>query len=251
MKALMFIAALLAANAASIRADSSSSENYTIAAQTIDGGGGATASADYAQDIGTGDFAGRSIALASDVMTYGFISLLNNAPVAGDDLRSHPLDQSVTLSGASLLANDLDPEGDTLRIFKWDGTTARGGHVSLIGSDLRYDPPAALRDDDHFSYTVIDSNGDTATAVVTMVIAPADTNQSINTVAAYGLANGKILLRFKQTPGAKEYRIEFKPDLHAPIWQLVTSSKSPDGIIEIEIDPSQSEQGYFHAAAVF
>jgi len=251
MRTFLLIAALALTRALDVRADVAMSFNYTIVAEAIDGGGGFSSSTDYTQDLAIGEITGRSVAAASDVMMYGLMALLNNPPIARDDLRSHPVDEPALLPSIALFANDSDPENDSFHLLKWDQTTALGGHVTLVGTDLRYDPPLGLRQADQFTYTIIDDNGDTAKATVTMLIAPNDISQVNNSVAAYPMPDGKVLLRFKQNPGGKEYRIEFATNLRAPDWQLISSTASGDGIVEIVIDPTQSQQGYYRASVVF
>ena len=101
----------------------------------------------------------------------------NTAPVAGDD--EVTLDQGgrVTLSAATLLANDRDADGDTLRITAVSKATANisvsptpASSWRITSIDVQHDgadtPTTA-----GFEYTITDSAGATATATVTLTIA--------------------------------------------------------------------------------
>ena len=84
----------------------------------------------------------------------------------------------LTIAAASLLANDADPEGDTLTISSVApivGTTL--GSVSLVAGQVLYDPGTAFDHlqvgetaTDTFEYTVSDGQGGFDTAIVTVLI---------------------------------------------------------------------------------
>lgn len=92
---------------------------------------------------------------------------VNDAPVAVDDVVRVNRGQDIT---DSLLANDSDPDGDTITAVPQTVTTSMGG-TAVIASDgtLTYTPP---RTDgiDSFSYTIVDAQGATATARVSLIV---------------------------------------------------------------------------------
>ncbi|OGS97667.1 MAG: hypothetical protein A3H31_12140 [Gallionellales bacterium RIFCSPLOWO2_02_FULL_57_47] len=116
------------------------------------------------------------------------VANVNDTPTANADAGAVTEDGgAVTLSAATLLANDTDPDsihGDILNIV---GVTqaASGATVTLVNGDVQYDPStssgqgignlyqslgAGQTATDTFTYTVSDAAGATSTAQVTMDI---------------------------------------------------------------------------------
>ena len=247
MKFALHIFALLAATILSLRADQATSANYSMAI-SVEAGGDEIASANYTQNIIVTTIAGRAVASFSDAMTYGFATRFNNPPVAANDVRSHPLNAAITIPGAALLANDFEPEGDLLSVYGVDTNSAAGGTITISGQNITYTPPAGLVTTDQFNYAITDSNGDIAIATVTMAIAPPVATQPINTVSLTQQSDGKLLLRFRQTPGGNEYIIEFIDDLNKTTWQtLVNVHAGADGIVELLVDPAANKQTFYRA----
>jgi hypothetical protein len=247
MRSAIQLLALLAPLAfVTAKADQATSANYSIAL-SIEAGGGRITSSNYAQDVVITTLSGRSVATFSDVIALGFATRFNNPPIAFDDVRSHPPDTAINLTTSSLLANDFEPEGDTVSIIAADATSAAGATVAFDGQTLVYTPPAGLLSSDHFKYTIADANGDVATATVTMVIAPPIANQPLNTVTLTPQSDGKMLVRFRQQPGANDYVIEFTNDLNSEWLVLQDVHARADGIVELLIDPSLNEQTFFRA----
>ena len=111
----------------------------------------------------------------------------NDPPVASDDTGSTDEDTQLNVNAPGVLANDTDPEGDSLSATELNGSSAAIGVATAIPSgalvtlnangSYTYDPNgqfAALgagdTDSDSFSYTVSDGNGGTDTATVTITI---------------------------------------------------------------------------------
>src|SRR5688572_26366275 len=135
MKWLAPILGLLCA--AVLHADTLTSANYAIAT-SIDGGGRHSTSQHYAQTVIITPISGRSVATFSVTMLTGFGSQLNSAPIAEDDVRSHPQDAPVNLTATSLFANDFDPDGDSLTLVSVDETSLRGGTITVNGQTITY-----------------------------------------------------------------------------------------------------------------
>ncbi|ESP90860.1 Ig-like domain-containing protein [Pseudoalteromonas luteoviolacea] len=87
----------------------------------------------------------------------------NHAPIAVNDQLISPPNEEATIS---VLLNDRDPDGDTLVIESFQGTSAQGGTVTLAGDSLNYMPPADYLGPDSFSYTINDGRGLSSTAQV-------------------------------------------------------------------------------------
>jgi len=110
------------------------------------------------------------------------VANVNDSPIAADDVGAAPEDGgAVTLSAASLLSNDTDPDkGDTLGIVGVSHADS-GATVSLVNGDVQYDIGnryqslgAGQTAADIFSYTVVDSAGVASTANVVMTITGAN-----------------------------------------------------------------------------
>jgi hypothetical protein len=70
----------------------------------------------------------------------------------------------------AVLANDIDPEDDTLTIV--DVSAPAHGSVEIVGDMLLYSHDDSATTSDSFDYTVVDGNGGTASAQVTIEINP-------------------------------------------------------------------------------
>ena len=94
-----------------------------------------------------------------------FISDPNQAPAAADDAATTEADQPVSIA---VLANDSDPDGDTLTIATF--TQPMNGSVQQEGDRLVYTPAAGFSGMDSFSYTATDGRGGEAQASVSVTV---------------------------------------------------------------------------------
>ena len=95
----------------------------------------------------------------------------NNAPTPADDAFERTYGQPLTLTGGLLLANDSDPENDTITVSSVSSASAQGGTVTLLDGVITYTPPSESTLDDSFTYTITDARGASADATVTLTIA--------------------------------------------------------------------------------
>jgi immune inhibitor A len=120
----------------------------------------------------------------------------NEPPVARDDSAETYEDTAVEIA---VLANDTDPEGDTLTLA---GLTqpANGSASGNANGTVTYTPQAAFLGSDSFTYTVSDGNGNESTATVTVSVverpnrpptamADSATTQEDEAVTVYVVAN--------------------------------------------------------------
>ena len=93
---------------------------------------------------------------------------VNEPPVAAADTAATPEDTEVEIE---VLANDVDVEGDALRV---ESVTAPAhGTVRIAaGGGVVYAPEADWHGTDRFAYTVSDGNGGTAKAEVEVIVEP-------------------------------------------------------------------------------
>lgn len=89
---------------------------------------------------------------------------LNRAPVATDDRLTVPEDETLTLATADLLANDSDPDGDTLTVVAIQGAT-------LTGTTISFTPEPDFHGDVILTYEITDGEA-TASANVTITVTP-------------------------------------------------------------------------------
>lgn len=109
---------------------------------------------------------------AQGATSMGFVDVtmlpVNDPPVAVNDTATTAED---TLVSVFPLANDSDPDGDTIWISApWP--VAAHGQVGATATMFNYLPAANYNGTDTVTYTINDGNGRTATATVTITITP-------------------------------------------------------------------------------
>ncbi len=108
---------------------------------------------------------------SGNVLGSGRISISNgqnHAPVANDD--SAETDRGLVVQG-NVLTNDLDVDGDSLRVTAASGATAGGTFSVVATGGFTYTPAKSYAASaDSFTYTVTDPDGSTATATVHITI---------------------------------------------------------------------------------
>ena len=92
----------------------------------------------------------------------------NDSPVAGADTFTTAYATAITISAASLLANDSDPEGDTLTVAAV--AAAAHGTVSLSGGNVTFNPFVGYLGPDAFNYRITDGHGGSTTGHVALTV---------------------------------------------------------------------------------
>ena len=100
-------------------------------------------------------------------VTRGDRRFINRAPVALDD--SYSVAQNSSNNAFNVLANDSDPDGDTLTISAV--TPPANGSAVIVGGQVRYTPTIGYLGPDSFTYTITDGQGGSATATVRVTVA--------------------------------------------------------------------------------
>lgn len=90
---------------------------------------------------------------------------LNSGPQAIDDSISTPKD---TVVSVNVLANDSDVDGDTLTIDSSFGLNPSNGTAELVNNRIRYTPSSGYVGTDTLTYKVLDGNGGSDTAILTV-----------------------------------------------------------------------------------
>jgi VCBS repeat-containing protein len=96
------------------------------------------------------------------------VSPVNHPPVAHNDTATVLFDSSN--NKINVLANDNDPDGDTLTIT--GVSAAAHGTTTTDGSFVYYSPTHGYSGPDSFTYTISDGHGGTDTATVTITVQP-------------------------------------------------------------------------------
>ncbi|MBM5574498.1 tandem-95 repeat protein [Deefgea sp. CFH1-16] len=92
-------------------------------------------------------------------------------------------DTPLNISGAALLANDKDPDGDILTITSVQGAT--NGSVTLVNGNVVFTPAPNYTGPASFTYTISDGKGGTDTATVSLhVTAVNDAPDTANITAS-------------------------------------------------------------------
>ena len=125
---------------------------------------------------------------------------VNDGPVATGDAASTSEDAAITIAGATLLANDIDLDGDTLSVVAVNGLGTLGT-VQLVGGDVVYTPGSAFQHlragetgVDSFTYTARDPSGATSTATVNVVVNGANDAPTAGADSAFVNANGSVII---------------------------------------------------------
>lgn len=106
-------------------------------------------------------------AFSSEATVSLTVNPSGEAPIAQADAATTTRNTTVNIP---VLANDSDPDGDTLTITTV--TQGANGTVTIIngGTSVSYRPRSGFTGSDSFTYTVSDGNGGTATATVTVTV---------------------------------------------------------------------------------
>jgi hypothetical protein len=150
---------------------------------------------------------------------------LGHSPVANADIVYRFASEGVRVDVSGLLANDTDPDEDSLTIIGVSPNSAAGGTMGLTNNWVYYSPPGGPANGDTFTYTVSDGHCGTDVGTVTVQI-KADNPKPL----AFTIANpddGSMELTFDGMPGYT-YRIEYTEDLLNPVWQTLTT-QTADG----------------------
>jgi cysteine-rich repeat protein len=95
------------------------------------------------------------------------IGAVDQPPVANDDMATTAEDTALQIPAATLLANDTDPESQTLTVTAVSNAT--NGTVALAGTTVTFTPAADFNGTAGFDYTISDgTNTDTAHVTVTV-----------------------------------------------------------------------------------
>ena len=172
------------------------------------------------------------------------VNNVNSGPDARADAASTDEDQPVVIS---VLANDLDPDGDTVRIVA-AGDGSNGQTTVNANGTITYTPDADFNGADSFTYTISDGNGGRDTATVEVNVAPVndapDAQDDTFTTTESEFVAGDLLANDSDQDGDALTIIEFDGQ---PLGAGVTLTSAggrigqaiaaPDGTLNFAFDP--------------
>lgn len=115
------------------------------------------------------------------------VNPINDSPTANEDSDSTIKNSSKIIY---VLANDTDPEGDTLTIIST--TQGLNGSVTTNGSTVTYTPNTDFIGQDNFDYTINDGEGETSSTFVTITVT--EPSIEITNPADNSVVSGKITI---------------------------------------------------------
>jgi hypothetical protein len=97
-------------------------------------------------------------------------SFENNDPIAEDDYATAQQDNVLVIAGATLLANDTDPDGDDIFTFTVDSAVNGTVGYNQLTDEVTFTPDAGYAGPASFSYTIVDDKNGSDSATVNLVV---------------------------------------------------------------------------------
>ena len=124
--------------------------------------------------------------------TFNFaVTPVNDAPDAQNDTITGRVNRPITITPASLLANDTDPEGNVITGVSVQNVV--NGAVAWNGTALVFTPTTNYIGPASFTYTISDGNGGFDTATVNINIGPNTAPDAVNDTIT-GVQNGWVAI---------------------------------------------------------
>ncbi|PYJ02240.1 MAG: hypothetical protein DME25_16550, partial [Verrucomicrobia bacterium] len=138
------------------------------------------------EGIYTGGLAGKSVSQIPPVLN------INHSPLANDDSATTPAGTAVTIN---VLANDTDPDNDTLTISSVTAP-ANGTAVITTNNTVIYTPRSGFSGSDSFGYRIGDGHGGIGSATVQVTVGPSANHCPTTSPLAVGVGqNGSVNFR--------------------------------------------------------
>jgi hypothetical protein len=177
------------------------------------------------------------------VGTSGFLpngQIVNTPPVAPPYTVARDPTNGVKVAIAHLLANDFDPDGDSIYFEGVTPSSQHGGSLAVDGSRtwIIYTPTPGFTNTDTFTYTIYDDYYATATGMVTVVVQPAPS------LTIVGLGNNSFVIRGDGVPGWT-YHVQYADSPAQTNWQtLGTATADQYGIFLLTNSHGASQRFY-------
>ena len=196
---------------------------YTVSQSKVAGGGGAGAGGQFTLHGTAGQADAHparnsgSFTLTGGLWARPRFVAANRVPVAGADLVVR-LDDALfaKIPVATLLGNDVDPDGDPLSLTGVADALPAGATVVMIGPWVIYTAPAVEAGGGSFTYTLSDGlGGHRATGFVTVSVAAAPEPDGAPNPVAVSTSGNDFAVSFLGVPGYR-YRVQFSSDVAPP-----------------------------------
>lgn len=215
----------------------------------LDAGGGRSASMRFLLDASLGAPGGPATA-AGRGLRAGYAGQLNEPPLLRPDAFGNlRLGDSLKISPAALLANDVDAEGDPITFTSVAANSLVGAALAVSEGWIFYRPAPRPLPADEFTYQAGDGVGGVAAGVVTLQTGTADPGVTSNRVGLpVFLPGGALRVTFAGIPG-RRYAIEVADDLTPPaVWQvLACGPAAANGLLSAN-DPAPAGGTRFYRA---
>jgi len=156
------------------------------------------------------------------------VTPVNDQPIAGPDFLQTTVNTPVSVPMATLLANDIDPDGDPINLVAYSTLSQKGGSAFYKNGIMTYAPPKDFFGTDIFSYTVGDPDGYGGEGYVTVTIP----NPELLRLHIAPTPTGYHLWLLG-VPG-HGYSFQFAPDLAGP-WTALKQVDAPvSGMVETD-----------------
>ena len=156
---------------------------------------------------------------ATAIQVQVTVAAVNDAPVAGADTLTRPDSTRVTkVLLATLLANDTDPENDSLSITAVGSALPVGSTVSIFGAFVVYVAPSNTAGNGSFTYTLSDGTS-SVTGVVTITETSSSAAAGSPNSASLVQSGSDYVLKFLGVPG-RTYGVQYTTSTGLPyVWQ--------------------------------
>ncbi len=176
---------------------------------------------------------------------------VNNPPVASADTLTRANNTKVAkVLKSALIANDTDPDGDTLSITAVSNPQPSGATVVIAGNFVVFTAPTTTAGNGSFDYTLSDgSGGHTVTGSVTVSEISATTPVGAPNAIRILPSGLDFVVTFIGVPG-NPYRIQYTTDLNPPYtWSEFSPQATytaPDtGVFEhTDVNPAETSRLY-------
>lgn len=193
-----------------------------------------TVVAEYAGDE---NFLGCTNALTQPV-------LVNSLPLPLPDTIERSFWDGTKVRPETLLANDVDPDGDVVRFAGVEPISANGAFITLANDWIFYNPPVGFTNTDSFSYFVTDGLAQQVSGSVSVTVRRNEPPAPNLEIIASGDAG--FTIRGSGVPGL-DYRIQYTTDMTNSNWlPLGTATADLNGSFRYS-DTNASEQRFYRS----
>ncbi|MFM2082421.1 MAG: hypothetical protein RL380_1112, partial [Verrucomicrobiota bacterium] len=173
------------------------------------------------------------------------LTITNYFPVAFADSLTRTSNLTVKIYFTNLVANDTDPDSDTLTVSAVNLTTTNGVTLTTNSTTIFY--PNAANVADQFTYTVSDGHGGTATGMANLSVITVTGTNSVLSLQVGVPGSGTNTLTFAGVPGYS-YVVQYATNVTGP-WQPFSTNTAATNGLWTAIDRNATNATRFYRAA--